>query len=647
MLSYKIPGDQSDVFSRVYTKSICNPIGNPMKAYLLPVLLASAICIHGISIRGTAAKCEEPDLNFDTKSETRDSNPPNVIVFISDDQGWGDFGFQGNSNFVTPNIDRLAKEGTVCTRFYVCPVCAPTRAEFLTGRYHPRGGALGVTQGEERLDLDEQTLADRLSQRGYATGAFGKWHNGSQYPYHPNGRGFDEFYGFCSGHWGDYFSPPLEHNGNPVRGNGFVADDFTDHALSFINEHRDRPFFCYVAFNTPHTPMQVPSEYFDRVKERELRFRHVGRQNEKEDDAMTRAAIAMVENIDTNVGRVLNRLDQLELTNKTMVFYFNDNGPNSYRWNGGMKGRKGSTDEGGVRSPLLARWPGTISSDRTLEQLSGAIDLVPTICQLIGEPIASQSAPGNPLDGISLARQLTDPTQPVIERTLFTQWGSKIAMRHQQFLCDSNGSLFDLQEDPTQSRDVQKEYPEQTDFMRQSMATWKREVLDQGPSDRPFLVGHPKRPRTELPAQDGKCSGPSVRRSNTAPNCSYFTRISSENDEVYWRIQTLQEGLYDVVIQYTAPENAIGIEIECDAGGTKTRRAIRSAFTSLTYGEEHDRVPRQTESLMKEFKSMSLGQISLGAETMNVRLRLVDALETAIDRTANGVEIRAVELIRQ
>ena len=656
MLSYKILGDQSVVFSKVsskvYTKTIGNPIGNPMKAYLLHVLLASVMCIHGMCIHGTNARCEEINRNFDARNfdaeaETRDSNPPNVIVFISDDQGWGDFGFQGNSNFVTPNMDRLAKEGTVCTRFYVCPVCAPTRAEFLTGRYHPRGGALGVTQGEERLDLDEITLGDRLSRRGYATGAFGKWHNGSQYPYHPNGRGFDEFYGFCSGHWGDYFSPPLEQNGNPVRGNGFVADDFTDHALSFIKEHRDRPFFCYVAFNTPHTPMQVPAEYFDRVKTRELRFQHVGRQGEKEDDAMTRAAIAMVENIDTNVGRVLNQLDQLDLTQRTMVFYFNDNGPNSYRWNGGMKGRKGSTDEGGVRSPLLARWPGTISSERTLEQLSGAIDLVPTICQLIGEPLANHSTSGNPLDGISLASQLIDPTQPVIERTLFTQWGGKVAMRHKNFLCDANGGLFDLQKDPIQSTDIREQYPEQADFMRQSISAWKRDVLDQGPSDRPFLVGHPKRPRTELPAQDGKCSGPSVRRSNTAPNCSYFTRITSENDEVFWKIQTLQEGLYDVVIQYSAPENAIGIEMECDAGGTKTKRPIRSAFTSLNFGDEHDRVPRQTESLMKEFKTMSLGQISLGAETMNVRLRLVDALKTAIDGASNGLEIRAVELIRQ
>ncbi|MFM8397548.1 MAG: sulfatase-like hydrolase/transferase, partial [Pirellula sp.] len=130
------------------------------------------------------------------------------------------------------------------------------------------------------------------------TGAFGKWHNGSQFPYHPNARGFDEFYGFCSGHWGDYFSPPLEHNGNRVQGKGFVADDFTDHAIGFIEQHASQPFFCYVAFNTPHSPMQVPDDYWDRVKDRPLTMRHLGRPAEKEDEPTTRAAIAMVENID-------------------------------------------------------------------------------------------------------------------------------------------------------------------------------------------------------------------------------------------------------------------------------------------------------------------------------------------------------------
>ena len=149
---------------------------------------------------------------------TIQAKTPNIVVILTDDQGWGDLSLNGNKDLSTPNIDSLAHDGARFDRFFVCPVCSPTRAEFLTGRYHVRGGVYSTSTGGERLDLDELTIADTFKSAGYATGAFGKWHNGMQYPYHPNGRGFDEFYGFCSGHWGDYFSPPLEHNGQIVKG---------------------------------------------------------------------------------------------------------------------------------------------------------------------------------------------------------------------------------------------------------------------------------------------------------------------------------------------------------------------------------------------------------------------------------------------
>ncbi|HSI76483.1 MAG TPA: sulfatase-like hydrolase/transferase, partial [Lunatimonas sp.] len=160
--------------------------------------------------------CKEPGSDALTSQK-----PPNVVIILTDDQGWGDLSHSGNTNLSTPNIDQLATQGVSFERFYVQPVCSPTRAELLTGRYHLRSGVYGTSSGEERLDLDEVTLADIFKDAGYTTGAFGKWHSGMQYPYHPNGRGFDEFYGFCSGHWGDYFSPMLEHNGQLVRGNGF------------------------------------------------------------------------------------------------------------------------------------------------------------------------------------------------------------------------------------------------------------------------------------------------------------------------------------------------------------------------------------------------------------------------------------------
>ena len=220
------------------------------------------------------------------------STPPNIILIVTDDQGWGDLSINGNTNLSTPNIDRLSRSGASFERFYVSPVCSPTRAELLTGRYHPRGGVYSTSAGGERLDLDETTFAEVFKGAGYNTAAFGKWHNGMQYPYHPNARGFDEFYGFCSGHWGNYFSPMLEHNGELVKGNGFVIDDFTEKAMEFIESNKGDPFLVYLPYNTPHSPMQVPDQWWSKFADMELKDRH--RDPDREDILHTKAALAMV-----------------------------------------------------------------------------------------------------------------------------------------------------------------------------------------------------------------------------------------------------------------------------------------------------------------------------------------------------------------
>ncbi len=199
-------------------------------------------------------------------SQARGSQP-NIVVVLTDDQGWGDLSFNGNTNLSTPNIDRLGAEGASFDRFYVCPVCSPTRAEFLTGRYHPRSGVFSTSAGGERMDLDEQTIGEVFQLGGYSTGMFGKYHNGMQHPYHPKSRGFDEFYGFCSGHWGHYFSPPLEHNGEIVKGEGFIIDDLTNKAMDYMETQvkAGKPFLAYLAYNTPHSPMQVPEEFWKKL----------------------------------------------------------------------------------------------------------------------------------------------------------------------------------------------------------------------------------------------------------------------------------------------------------------------------------------------------------------------------------------------
>lgn len=565
-----------------------------------------------------------------------DDQRPNVVVFLSDDQGWGDFSFQGNTNLNTPHIDSLAQRGAVLERFYVCPVCAPTRAEFFTGRYHPRSGAMGVTEGKERLDLDETVLSERFLKAGYATAAFGKWHNGTQFPYHPNARGFQEYYGFTAGHWGDYFSPPLDHNGQSVRGDGYVTDDFTNRALEFIRANKSQAFFCYVAYNTPHSPMQVPDEYFDRLKSRSLQMKHQGRPAEKEDEAMTIAALAMVENIDHNVGRVLKLLEEEKLLDNTIIVYFNDNGPNSFRWNGGMKGKKGSVDDGGTRSPCLIQWPKKIPPNLRVKQLSGAIDLTPTLCAMAGIPTDKDQ-----LDGLDLSPQLTSATAATLERQLYSHWAGRIALREGSYLLDADGKLFDLIQDPTQKMALNAQFPDVVERMKKDVVQWEREVVAPAKVDaRPFTVGDRRIARTELPARDAVGKGPTIKRSAAAPNCSYFTAWKSLEDRVVWNIEVLEPGTYEILMQYNAPPSSVGSWVEVTYGDVVIQAKVDKEFVGKAYGNENDRVERHGESLMKPFVTLSLGRVELKPSSGECKLQLKEI------QGNEGLEIQGIEFIR-
>ncbi len=551
----------------------------------------------------------------------RDAPRPNVVVILTDDQGWGDLSLNGNTDLSTPNIDGLARDGARFERFYVAPVCSPTRAEFLTGRYHQRCGVYSTSAGGERLDLDERTIADTFKSAGYATGAFGKWHNGMQYPYHPNGRGFDEFYGFCSGHWGNYFSPPLEHNGRMVRGRGFVIDDFTERAMAFIETNRERPFFCYLAYNTPHSPMQVPERWWKKFKDRKLERRH--RDPEKEDLPHQRAALAMCENIDWNVGRLLARIEALSLRDNTIVVYFCDNGPNGWRWNGGMRGRKGSTDEGGVRSPLLVRWPARIRPETVVSAYGGAIDLLPTLAELAGVDIAS----AKPLDGTSLAGAIlgTRTTEP--ERNLFSSWRNRVSVRSGRYRLDHRGRLFDLSTDPGQDRDLAETNPEIASRLRSAVAAFRRDVgMEDAPAGRvdrrPFVVGHPNFRYTQLPARDAKAGG-EIRRSNRFPNCSYFTNWTRVGDEIAWDVEVLEAGRYEVEIYYACPAGDEGATIELAFGDAKLRGKLEEAHDPPIRGAEHDRVKR-VESYVKDFRQWHVGTIDLAPGRGPLVLRAID-----------------------
>lgn len=529
--------------------------------------------------------------------------PPNVVVILTDDQGWGDVTLNGNPNLATPHIDSLARDGAMFEWFFVQPVCSPTRAEFLTGRYHVRGGVHSTSTGGERLDLDEHTIAQTFKAAGYATGAFGKWHNGTQHPYHPNARGFDEYYGFTSGHWGHYFAPMLDHNGRLTTGKGFVIDDFTDRAMQFIEQSKDKPFLVYLPLNTPHTPAQVPDEYYAKFADMKLQ------NSTGKDDAKTRATYAMCENIDWNIGRVLKKLDELKLAENTIVVYFHDNGPNGPRWNGGMRGTKGSTDDGGVRSPLHVRWPAKIKPGTKVKPIAGAIDLLPTLADLAAVKVLSEK----PLDGCSLKPLLLgDGVAMWPPRTIFNCWSGRVSARTDQYRLDNTGKLYDIQADPGQTRDIAKDQPAVAEKLAAEVAAWRKDVLSElvKKDDRPFPIGHGPFPVTQLPARDGVPHG-NVKRSAGAPNCSFFKDWKTPEDRITWAVDVGTAGKYEAVVYYTCPAADVGSEIELGLNGAKATAKVTEAHDPPLYGMEKDRVDRGSESFVKDFKPMKLGTLDL------------------------------------
>jgi arylsulfatase A-like enzyme len=562
---------------------------------------------------------------------------PSVVVMLADDAGWGDYGFNGNRQLQTPHIDRIAKEGAVLERFFVCPVCSPTRAEWLTGRYHLRGGVTGVSTGQERLDLDESTIADAFRAAGYATGAFGKWHNGSQWPYHPMARGFDEYYGHTSGHWGEYFDPELELAGRMIREPGYIVDLCTNRAIDFIRRNHDRPFFCYIPFTTPHSPWAVPAEDWERFRDRPITQQAT--LPDREVIEQTRCALAMVENQDRNVGRVLATLSELGLEDGTIVVYFSDNGPNTMRWNGGMKGRKGTTDEGGIRSPGFIRWPEKIAAGTTVTAITAAIDLLPTLVSLAGiERVGDQPLDGRDLTPLLLTtdRDAASAVANWPDRMLFSTWAGKTTVRTQRHRLDDQGRLFDMLEDPAQQRDLSAVDPEKTARLQAAVQTWMAEMRQEGErkprrkvassgsgqavDPRPIHVGYPQFPITILPARDASPIG-EVTRSSSAPNSSYFVNWTSTADRIVWNVEVQTGGRYEVTLDYTCPLADADSLIELSLGDASLRGEVRPGWDPPLY-DNQDTLPRPpAESRMKPFKTLALGQIELPAAAGELTLR--------------------------
>lgn len=596
-----------------------------LPSVLAQIAQAMAVCLFTFSWGDRAA----------AESIRNDSDRPNIIVLLADDAGWGDFSSSGNRSVSTPRIDSLAKSGAKFDRFFVCPVCSPTRAELLTGRYYPRGGVRGVSEGAERLNLDETTLAQWFQSNGYATGCFGKWHNGSQGPYHPRARGFDEYFGYTEGHWGEYFNPPLENQeGRMVSNQGYIVDILTDRALDFIERKHKQPFLCFVPFTTPHSPWGVPASDWERFKTKEIVQSARNRGQEKLDE--TRCALAMLENQDRNVGRILDQLDSLKIADNTIVIYFSDNGPNTERWNGGMKGRKGTVDEGGIRSVCYCRWPGRIAPGSVVTPIAAAIDWLPTLRSMAQLPGTSKLS----LDGIDLSPWLLANQQamkPIPDRVLYSTWNGRVSARTQRYRMDAEGKLFDMELDPNQNNacELNSEL-ERTAFerLKSGIANWKMEVLQGGklPTDtRPIPIGYSPLPITHLPARDAIGTG-AIRRSAPAPNSSYFVNWKSIEDHIEWNVQVENQGTYRVSIDFTCPPTSVGTILQLRFGNDRLDKKIETAWDPPLF-DDQDTIERpKAESRMKPFQTLELGEITLHEGEGKLQLRAVSIPDgTVID----------------
>jgi len=406
------------------------------------------------------------------------TNRPNVLLIITDDQGYGDLGFTGNPHVITPVIDRFASENISFENFYVSPVCAPTRSSLMTGRYSLRTGVRDTYNGGAIMSTNEVTIAEMLKQANYKTGAFGKWHLGDNYPSRPNDQGFDESVIHLSGGMGQvgdfttffkydksYFNPVLWHNGKTEAYEGYCSDIFTSQAIRFIEENRKQPFFCYLAFNAPHAPLQVPDEYYQKFKDIDptTGFENDDRpfpemtEKDKED---ARKVYAMVNNIDDNLGRLFKKLDELKIADNTLIIFMTDNGPQQRRYVAGMRERKGSVFRGGVRVPFFMKMPGNYSGEKKITNNAAHIDILPTLAAVCHV----QAPQDRIIDGKNLLPLLQNKNVEWADRPLFFYWARRypelynnIALQKGKYKLvghtDCNAAiedfeLFDIDNDP-------------------------------------------------------------------------------------------------------------------------------------------------------------------------------------------------------
>jgi arylsulfatase A-like enzyme len=419
---------------------------------------------------------------------------PNLIVIMCDDLGYADVGFNGSKDIPTPNIDRIARGGVTCTSGYVpYAVCSPSRAGFITGRYgqrfgYERNAQYRTDDPNMGLSKDERTIADVLKPVAYTSGIVGKWHLGAHVSNHPLNRGFDFFYGHLGGGH-RYFPDDLIHkdsyavetesesyhtwilrNHEAVPPRKYLTDEFSEAAVEFVEDEKDNPFFLFLSYNAPHNPLQATEKYLSRFPEME--------------DGKRKTYAAMVSAIDDGVGLLLDKLDELNLTENTIIFFLSDNGGPEHANdsdNGALRGGKGDVWEGGYRVPFAVQWEGTLPAGSVYDQPVSSLDILATIAELAGATVD----PARPLDGVNLIPYLTgkksgSPHDAIYLRK-FDQQMYAVRCGDYKLLIpyeDANALLYDLSTDIGEQNNVAAQHPETLDRLEALRVRWNSELVE-------------------------------------------------------------------------------------------------------------------------------------------------------------------------
>ena len=487
-------------------------------------ITALAICLLNLS---ACSNSPEGDL----------SRPQNVILIMTDDQGYGDFGFMGNPVINTPNLDEMYERSATMARFHVSPVCAPTRANLMTGRYNYRTRAIDTYIGRAMMEPEEVTMAELLGDAGYKTGIFGKWHLGDNYPLRPQDQGFDEVLVHRGGGIGQPSDPPggerkytdpiLFHNGERKQMSGYCTDIYFDAAMEFLdrNQKAGEPSFIYLPTNAPHGPFQdVPEELYRKYADMDLRPAMVGDASDEAYDRFhddTARKFAMIENVDQNIGRLFERLKASGAYENTLVMFLVDNGPNGVRYVRELRGAKGGVNEGGIRSPFLAHWPSVLQAGATSDRVVAHYDVLPTVLEATGTAIPADLQ----LDGRSFLPLLRGEHVAWPERAVYLQWHrGDVPVRYRKFAAveqqykllhgdfesemppsEPEFELYDLQADPSELNNLAGDKPEIVARMKRDYDAWFDDVGATRPDNYApprIQIGTPHETTTVLTRQD-------------------------------------------------------------------------------------------------------------------------------------------------